>query len=76
MNAKRRETLRKAASRLAEAGTFVAKALDEEEDCFDNLPESFAEGERGEKMENTIGLLSDASDAIESAMQAIDEAIR
>lgn len=41
---------------------------DEEQDYFDNMPESFQQGDRGQAAEA-------AADAIESAKDSIDEAV-
>ena len=55
---------------------LIINALQEEEESFDNLPESLQESERGEAMENAISNLDDAVtylgeviDYLESAME-------
>ncbi|MBP5462709.1 MAG: hypothetical protein J6Y20_11400 [Lachnospiraceae bacterium] len=72
MNRARRELLKRAVAALEEADGFVNTALDEEQDCLDNMPENLSESERYEKMENAIGHLEDALENISSAMECIE----
>lgn len=57
MNAARRK-------RLQEALDIIIEVKEEEQEAFDNLPESFQEGERGELMQEAI----DTLDNIESEL--------
>lgn len=75
MNAKRRSELNRALGMLRSAHDIVETARDEEQYSYDNLPEQFQEGERGEAMEEAISNLEEAIDAIESAEQSITEAM-
>lgn len=49
--------------------------ITEEQDAYDNMPESLQESERGEAMSEAIDHLEAAFDAIETACDAIDEAV-
>lgn len=49
-------------------------ALDEEQDCLDNMPENLSDSERYQKMEATIDLLDDVVGQIDSAQENILEA--
>lgn len=75
MNAKRRSELNRALGMLRNAHAIVETARDEEQYSYDNLPEQFQEGDRGDAMEEAISNLEDAIDAIESAEQSITEAM-
>ena len=46
MNGKRREKLRMASEYLGFAKELIEKALDEEQDTLDNLPENLSESDR------------------------------
>lgn len=75
MNKKRRELLKRANLNLSAAADLVSRALDEEEDCLGNIPDSLTESERYEKMENAVDALSDAAENIETAIERISEAV-
>lgn len=76
MNNARRKELEKALEKIGEAKDIIQNVLDEEQEAFDNMPESFQTGERGEKMtdaiyemDNAISNLEDVECAIENAME-------
>lgn len=75
MNDKRRSNLRRVLSLLHSAYDLTEIARDDEQNCFDNLPEQFQESDRGVSMEETISGLDEALDAIESAVRSIEEVI-
>ena len=74
MNAKRRAELSRAQSLLTSAATIVERAKDDEQDCYDNLPENFQDGDAGQKMDEAIDHLSDALSAIQEASDCIEAA--
>ena len=59
---------------LEETRNKIESVMDEEQDCFDNLPEGFQQATRGQQMEEAIGSLSAAIDSIDEAIGAIEEA--
>lgn len=75
MNKARREILKRAKDHLGAAAVLVSQALDEEEDCLDNVPDSLTESYRYEKMEDAVDALNDASDSIDDAIEKINDAI-
>ena len=75
MNNKRRQELKKAVTLLNEANNIVDRVLDEERDCFDNLPENFQESDRGIKMEESADCLESAINNIDEAINCVDNAI-
>ncbi|GFI48317.1 hypothetical protein IMSAGC019_03644 [Lachnospiraceae bacterium] len=72
MNKQRRKQIEKAFELIGEAEDILESAKSEEQDAYDNLPENFQYGERGEEMQNyiemldeSIGYLSDAKSVVE-----------
>lgn len=45
---------------------------DDEQDAFDNLPESLQDGERGNAMQDAIGRMDDALAALSDVIEACD----
>jgi len=45
---------------------------DEEQDAFDNMPESLQQGDRGQDAETAISNLEEAINSIESAISALE----
>lgn len=86
MNNERRKALRDLASQietkideLSELMSELENIKSEEQDGFDNLPESFQEGARGEAMQAAIDNLEEATSAIDcdemrGALSYIEEA--
>lgn len=66
MNAARRKQLEKAAELVAEATDIIEGVRDEEQEAFDNLPQSLQDGERGSAMQEAI-------DALENAVSSLGE---
>lgn len=74
MNQERRKRLEEAAAKLAEAREIIEAVRDEEQDAFDNMPESLQGGERGEKMEHAASLLDDLAGDLETSIETLNEA--
>lgn len=82
MNKARRKELEKAVSLLNGAQENVEKAKeivetvrDEEQEAYDNLPESIQYGEKGDIMEENINQLDDAFGEIDTIYDSIEEQI-
>lgn len=75
MNKKRRERLRDAIKLIESASSIVENARDEEQECFDNLPENLKDYDKGLTMEEAIDFLDDAIDSIEKSVEYINKAI-
>ena len=76
MNNTRRKAIAKIAERLEELKTDFELLRDEEQEAFDNMPESIQESERGEAMETIIYNMEDVLESLESAfdtMNALEE---
>jgi len=66
MNATRRKTLNQVLDALETTRIELATLRDQEQECFDNLPESLQSAERGERMEECIGELDELIEAIDT----------
>lgn len=75
MNNKRRDLLRSAVSLIQNAQRKVETARDDEQECFDNLPENLKDYDKGMIMEEAIDNLDEAIDTIEKAIEYIEKAI-
>lgn len=82
MNKARRKELEKAVSlceeakgKLDEAEEIVQACRDEEEECYDNLPEGLQEGEKGERMQEVMDELDEFIDYKNSVCSDIDSLI-
>lgn len=54
MNKIRRKRLAEAIDLISQAKDILEEVKDEEQEAYDNLPESFQYGERGEQIRNTL----------------------
>jgi hypothetical protein len=52
----------------------VEEIKDEEQEAFDNLSEGLQQAERGQRMEEVIGILDDAESEISDTLEKIGEA--
>lgn len=64
MNKQRRQQIKDAIALIEEARAMLECVMDEEQEAFDNLPESFQYSERGEQMEENISIIEDFLDNI------------
>jgi flagellar biosynthesis chaperone FliJ len=75
MNDARRKQLRELIGKLEEIAMNVEELKSQEQDYFDNMPESFQTGAKGEAAEQFIRELEDAQADVESAKDHIDEVV-
>lgn len=73
MNNIRRKKLEKALSMIGSAKDILDEVRDEEQEAFDNLPESFQYSERGEQMKQYIDSLEEAYSTSEDSEYVISE---
>lgn len=71
MNKKRRKLLLDATGLLTMASSIIERALDEEQDCLDSMPENLLDSEKCIKMENAIEKLEEAVDMIDELNECI-----
>jgi hypothetical protein len=57
--------INKAISSIQDAARILEECKDEEQEAFDNLPDSLRDSERGERMEEFVGYLEEAVSALE-----------
>lgn len=74
MNSKRRSELENAVSLLDRVSAIVERALDQETDCLDNMPENLQMTDRYDKMENAVDSLEEAVCDLNNAKDKIAEA--
>ncbi len=79
MNNERRKELKSAIKLLDSIDVdavreIVETAMSDEQDAFDNMPESLQSSDRGQAMEEALGRLQEAIDALESAQESLTEA--
>ena len=74
MNKQRRQKLLDAIELLERARGMVEEAKEEEQEYYDNMPEVFQSGERGDDAETAIDGLQSAEDGIQEAIDQIEEA--
>lgn len=73
MNKQRRKKLEEALNLIDQAKDILEEVKDEEQDAFDNLPENFQNGERGEEMQNYIEMLDEAYGYLDDANSVIEQ---
>lgn len=74
MNKDRRKAIAKAQASLEEIKGEIEMLRDEEQEYRDALPESMADGEKGEKADTAIAALEEAVSQIEEAIDQLTEA--
>ncbi len=75
MNRSRREDLRDVLARLEICRTDIDRALWEEEDSRDNMPENLEYSEQYEKMDQAVDALEYALEDMDSLMKNLEDAI-
>lgn len=71
----RRKLLSEIVSNLMDAQEELNAIQDEEQEAFDNLPESLQYSERGDSMQEAIDAMDSALDDLDSVIESINEAI-
>ncbi len=75
MNKARRKQLEKVVEVLTAQMEELETIKDEEQEAFDNLPESIQYGERGETMEENVDELDSIITDLENVIESINEVI-
>lgn len=75
MNAKRRKEIEKLSAQIEEIKMAIDSLRDDEQEAYDNLPDSLQETERGQKMESAIEVLDYASDDLQECLDHLLEAV-
>ena len=75
MNKARRKQLEEIVNNLDEQKSAIESVCEEEQEAFDNLPESIQYSERGETMESYISEMEDALSNLEDIISSLQEII-
>lgn len=74
MNKDRRKALEDLSSQLGSLIGDLEALRDEEQEYFDNMPESLQGGDRGSDAEQAIGSMETALESLEEAIGHVDDA--
>ena len=75
MNKARRQWIEKIVNELETQRDELNNVYEEEQEAYDNLPESIQGSERGEEMYEGIGTIEDASDSLDELIENLRELI-
>ena len=73
MNTQKRKRLEKAFDLIAQAEEILEEVKADEEDSYDNLPDNFRDGEKGEEMQNYIEMIDEAIGYVQDANSVIEQ---
>jgi len=71
MNKERRKQIKKTAELIEELMTALEGLKDEEQEYYDNMPDNFQSGEKGDKAQTAIDTLEAAICQIQSAVETL-----
>jgi len=74
MNKERRKQIDVIIEKMDDLKMHVELLLQEESDSYENMPESFQNGEKGEKSQTAIDALENASSELDECIQYLNEA--
>lgn len=75
MNKARRKWIDSITDKLLEIQADLEDCRSEEEEAYDNMPESFQYGEKGEAMQDAIDTMENADSSIQDAIDYLYELI-
>lgn len=75
MNAKRRAAIQRIIDKIEELRSDIEALRDEEQEAFDNLPESLQYSEKGERMEEAVSQLEYSDNSFQEVIDYLTEAI-
>lgn len=73
MNKQRRKRLGVAFDKVSEAMEILEEVKSEETDSYENLPDNFRDGDRGEEMQGYIEMLEEAYNYLDDANSVIEQ---
>ena len=73
MNRERRKRLQEAFDKIAEAQEILSEVRDEEQEAYENLPENFQYGERGDEMQGYIEMIDEADGYLDDAKSVVEQ---
>lgn len=75
MNKDRRKRISALIEQIENLSADVVALADEEQEAFDNLPESLQDGERGQAMSDAVDKLNDAASDLSNAATTLSETL-
>ena len=75
MNKARRKELERACQLLNDAKDIIEEVRDEEQECFDNMPEGIQYSERGDQMQENIDTLDSVSSDLDDTIGYVNDVI-
>ena len=73
MNKARRKRLGEAFGLIGEAQDILRSVREEEKEAYENLPDSFRDGEKGEEMQNYMEMIEEAEGYLDDANSVIEQ---
>lgn len=73
MNRQRRKKLSEAFDLVAKAEEIIDAVKDEESESYENLPDNFRDGDRGEEMQNYIDMMDEVIGYLQDAESVIEQ---
>ena len=75
MNNQRRKQMAEVIRSIEDARNLLETIKDEEQEAYDNMPESLQEGEKGSAMSEKIDSMESVFDDLERAVDSLNEVI-
>lgn len=73
MNRQRRKRLTEAFEKIEEVKEILESVKSEEEESYENLPDNFRYGDKGEEMQNYMEMLDEAYGYLDDANSVIEQ---
>ena len=73
MNRQRRKKLTEAFEKITEVMDILESVKSEEEESYENRPDNFRDGDRGEEMQNYIDMIEEAYGYLDDANSVIEQ---
>ena len=73
MNKARRKRLGEAFELIGTAQDILRSVREEEQETYENLPDSFRDGEKGEEMQNYMEMIEEAEGYLDDANSVIEQ---
>ena len=73
MNKARRKRLGEAFDLIGTAQDILRSVREEEQEAYENLPDSFRDGEKGEEMQNYMEMIEEAEGYLDDANSVIEQ---
>jgi hypothetical protein len=74
MNAERRKKLSEAWTKIAEGLSLIEEVLSDEQEYYDNMPQGFQEGEKGQKAQDAVSELEGVVDTLQQVESSLETA--